>query len=120
MEEHRPGTSSLDEFQYVFVQWIDWMGTLRNRCIPSRRVSAAHNGSRPIPAQEHEPSQGNSFRIGISRGNLGTLQNDTSTPVCNPIGQIYVKPDLYTLRRMHPGNHMLPRQTGTLMASFEE
>jgi len=120
MEANRPGTPTLDGFQYVFVQWIDWMGTLRNRCVPSRRISAAHNGSHHISAQEHEPSQGNSFRIGISRGNLGTLQNDTSSPVCHPIGQIYVRPDLRTLRRMHPGNHMLPGQSGTLMASFEE
>ena len=84
------------------------MGTLRNRCIPSRRISEAYR------------SQGSAFRIGISRGNLGTLQNDTSTPVCHPIGQIYVRPDMSTLRRMHQDNMMHSSQTGTLMASFEE
>ena len=120
MKAYRAGAPALHEFQYVFVQWADWMGTLRNRCIPSRRISAAQNGSRPISAEEHQQSQENNFRIGISRGNLGTLQNDASTPVCNPIGQIYVRPDMRTLRRMHQGTHMLPSQTGTLMASFEE
>lgn len=120
MEASRPGAPALDEFQYIFVQWIDWMGTLRNRCIPSRRISAAHNGSHPISAQGHQPSQRNKFRIGISRGNLGTLQNDDSTPVCVPIGQIYVRPDMRTLRPMYQSTHMLFSQTGTLMASFEE
>jgi glutamine synthetase len=96
------------------------MGTLRTRCIPSRRISAAHDEIYPASASCRQPSRDNSFRIGISRGNLGTLQNDTSTPVCNPIGQIYVRPDMRTLRRMHQANHMLPNQTGTLMASFVE
>ena len=98
------------------------MGTLRSRCIPSRRISAADDWSHPslVPDRERQHSQSKSFRIGISRGNLGTLQNDTSTPVCNPIGQIHVRPDLRTLRRMHQGNHMLSSQTGTLMAGFEE
>ena len=111
---------SLDEFEYVFVQWIDWTGTLRNRCIPARRISATHDQTIAALAHGHQQSQRISFRIGISRGNLGTLQNDASTPVCNPVGQIYVRPDMSTLRRMHQGNLMLPSQTGTLMASFEE
>ena len=96
------------------------MGTLRNRCIPSRRISGAHYGILNVSAQGHQQSQANNFRIGISRGNLGTLQNDTSTPVCNPIGQIYVRPDMRTLRRMHQGSHVFPSPTGMLMASFEE
>lgn len=96
------------------------MGTLRNRCIPTRRISAAHVGSHHNSAQEHQASQSDTFRIGISRGNLGTLQNDTSTPVCDPIGQIFVRPDMRTLRRMQEGSQTLPSQTGALMASFEE
>lgn len=92
---------TLKDFEFLFVQWVDWMGTLRTRCVPSNRL--LHNDQ---------------FRFGISRGNLGTLQNDTSTPVCNPVGQIYVRPDTQSLKRMHQGN--LPGPVGTLMASFEE
>lgn len=40
-------------------------------------------------------------RIGISQGNSGTLQNDSLTPVVNTTGQIYVEPDLRSLRRAH-------------------
>lgn len=92
---------SLGDFEFFFVQWIDWMGTMRSRCIPALRHF-----------QEEQ------LRFGISRGNLGTLQNDHLTPVCNPVGQIYVRPDMSSLRRMHQGN--LPGSTATLMASFEE
>lgn len=72
--------------------------------------------SRCIPALHH--FQEEQLRFGISRGNLGTLQNDTSTSVCNPVGQILVCPDMSSLRRMHQGN--LPGPTATLMANFEE
>lgn len=72
--------------------------------------------SRCIPALRH--FQEEQLRFGISRGNLGTLQNDHLTPVCNPVGQIYVRPDMKSLRRMQQGN--LPGSTATLMASFEE
>lgn len=40
-------------------------------------------------------------RIGISQGNTGTLQNDGITPVVSPVGQIYVEPDLRSLRLQH-------------------
>lgn len=96
------------------------MGTLRSRCVPSRRISATSDRSHPPSAQGTKHLQLDYFRIGISRGNLGTLQNDTSTPVCNPVGQIYVRPDVGTLRPMHQGDSILPSRTATLMASFEE
>lgn len=96
------------------------MGTLRSRCVPSRRISATSDQSHPRSAQRTKYLQPDYFRIGISRGNLGTLQNDTSTPVCNPVGQIYVRPDVGTLRPMHQGDSILPSRTATLMASFEE
>lgn len=95
------------------------MGTLRTRCIPSRRISAATELPRTVSGQTTNQSKANHFRIGISRGNLGTLQDDTSTPVCNPVGQIYVRPDISTLRKMHQGGHVL-EPTATVMASFEE
>jgi glutamine synthetase len=96
------------------------MGTLRIRCIPSRRFSTPSDRSHASLPQGSHHLQDGRLRIGISRGNLGTLQNDTSTPVCNPVGQIYVRPDMETLRRMHQGSSMLPNQTATVMASFEE
>jgi glutamine synthetase len=40
-------------------------------------------------------------RIGISQGNTGTLQNDGLTPMVNTTGQIYIEPDLRSLRRTH-------------------
>ena len=40
------------------------------------------------------------MRPGISLGNFGTLQNDSFTPVCLPVGQIYLQPDISTLRPM--------------------
>jgi glutamine synthetase len=115
-----PGDCTLDQFGYIFVQWIDWMGTLRSRCMPSRRFSTAGVRSHASLPQDAHRLQDGHLRIGISRGNLGTLQNDTSTPVCNPVGQIYVRSDMATLRRMHQDNSMLPSQTATVMASFEE
>lgn len=94
-------TTSISNFNFLFVQWLDWMGTLRTRCIPVQ-----------------EQNQESQFRFGISRGNLGTLQNDSSTPVCNPIGQIYVRPDLSSLKPMY--HRDLPGRAATLMAGFEE
>lgn len=65
-------------FKFVFVQWLDYLGQMRTRCLPmyefERMIKA--NGA-----------------IAISTGNLGTLQNDHMTSVCNPVGAIYVYPD---------------------------
>jgi glutamine synthetase len=74
---------------------------LRSRCVPSHRLSHT-----------------DSYRLGISRGGLGRLQNDLSTPVYNPVGQIYLRPDFGSLKRMPQGS--LPAPAATLMASFEE
>lgn len=74
------------EVKFVYVQWLDYMATIRARVVPikefERMIRAGH-------------------RIGISQGNTGTLQNDGITPVVNPVGQIYVEPDLRSLRRTH-------------------
>lgn len=94
-------TAPIHDFSFIFVQWLDWMGMLRNRCIPG-----------------HKNLQPDQLSFGISRGNLGTLQNDSFTPVCNPVGQIYVRPDLDSLRPMYQGN--LPGPAATIMASFED
>ncbi|KAF2466776.1 developmental protein-like protein fluG [Lindgomyces ingoldianus] len=72
--------------KFVYVEWLDFMATIRARVIPIKEFG------RMIRAGE---------RVGISQGNTGTLQNDCITPVVNPVGQIYVEPDLRTLRRTH-------------------
>jgi glutamine synthetase len=77
---HNPG------IKFVYVQWLDYMATIR---------------ARMVPINEFERLIRTSGRIGISQGNTGTLQNDGITPVVNPVGQIYVEPDLRSLRKTH-------------------
>lgn len=72
--------------KFVYVQWVDYMATIRARIVPIKEFD------RLVRAGE---------RIGISQGNTGTLQNDSITSVVNPVGQIYVEPDLRSLRRTH-------------------
>jgi glutamine synthetase len=74
------------EVRFVYVQWLDYMATIRVRIVPIKEFS------RMIREGD---------RIGISQGNTGTLQNDTLTPVVNTTGQIYIEPDLRSLRRTH-------------------
>jgi glutamine synthetase len=74
------------EVKFIYVQWLDYMATIRARI---------------IPIKEFERLIRSGDRIGISQGNTGTLQNDTVTSVANPVGQIYVEPDLRSLRRTH-------------------
>ncbi|KAF1956705.1 developmental protein-like protein fluG [Byssothecium circinans] len=72
--------------KFIYVQWLDYMATTRARMVPIKEFDRMiHSGT----------------RIGISQGNIGTLQNDGITPVVNPVGQIYVEPDLRSLRRTH-------------------
>ena len=96
--------TNIQMYDFIFVQWLDWMGTLRARCVPANNFSH-------LMKQEK-------LRFGISRGNLGTLQNDASTPVSVPVGQILVRPDLDSLRTMHQGK--LPGACASVLASFEE
>lgn len=74
------------EVKFVYVQWLDYMATVRARIVPIKEFT------RIIRESE---------RIGISQGNTGTLQNDGLTPAVNTTGQIYVEPDLRSLRRTH-------------------
>ena len=79
-------TQDNQDVKFIYVQWLDYMATVRARIVPIKEFS------RMI----HEAE-----RIGISQGNTGTLQNDTLTAVVNTTGQIYVEPDLRSLRRTH-------------------
>ncbi|CAO2656084.1 Nn.00g048870.m01.CDS01 [Neocucurbitaria sp. VM-36] len=79
-------TKENQDVKFIYVQWLDYMATIRTRIIPIKEFSRM--------VREGE-------RIGISQGNTGTLQNDALTPVVNTTGQIYVEPDLRSLRRTH-------------------
>lgn len=72
--------------KFVYIQWLDFMATVRVRILPIKEFTRIiYEGQ----------------RIGISQGNTGTLQNDALTPVVNTKGQIYIEPDLRSLRRAH-------------------
>jgi glutamine synthetase len=74
------------DIKFVYVQWLDYMATIRARIVPIKEFERiVHSGE----------------RIGISQGNTGTLQDDSITSVVNPVGQIYVEPDLRSLRSTH-------------------
>lgn len=88
------------ELRYVYVQWLDYLGTLRARMLP---VAAFR---RLITSGE---------RIGISRGNTGTLQNDHVTPAVTPTGQLYVEPAITTLRLSHSRDQLA---SATVIGSF--
>jgi glutamine synthetase len=72
--------------KFVHIQWLDYMAMVRSRIVPIKEFT------RMITEGGH---------IGISQGTIGILQNDRSTPVMNTTGQIYVEPDLRSLRRTH-------------------
>jgi len=80
---------------YVVVQWVTYMGEIRARFLPVAEFICLMN---------------NEKRLGISRGNTGTLQNDFITPVVNTTGQIYVEPDLKSLKVAAPTRCADPRE----------
>ena len=96
--------SFLDEYtttQFVFVQWLDYLGQMRSRCVPIVEFTKLAKLGQ---------------RIRISWGNLGTLQNDTFSPVCNPVGTIWLDIDYATLRPMQDLGPV--KDTATVMAGF--
>ena len=72
---------------YVAVQWVTYMGEIRARFLPVAEFTRLMNDGK---------------RLGFSRGNTGTLQNDFITPVVNTTGQIYAEPDLKSLKVAAP------------------
>ncbi|OCL01927.1 developmental protein-like protein fluG [Glonium stellatum] len=87
---------------FIYVEWLDYMATMRVRI---------------VPFAEFERLVKTGGRIGISRGNTGTLQNDGTTPAVNTTGQIYVEPDLTTLRRTHKRD---PLASATVLAFWRD
>lgn len=71
------------ETRFVFVQWLDYMGQMRSRIYPAIEFDKMVNAG---------------TRISIAQANTGTLQNDVVTSAVNTTGQIYVEPDLGSLR----------------------
>jgi glutamine synthetase len=88
------------ELKFVYVQWLDYLGTLRTRMMPIA-------GFRRLVT--------NGERIGISLGNIGTLQNDRVTPAVSSAGQIYVEPDMSTLKLSHSRD---PLASATMIGFF--
>ncbi|KAK4540874.1 hypothetical protein LTR36_008816 [Oleoguttula mirabilis] len=74
------------DVQFIIVQWLDFLGTLRSRWLPINSFRGMIKAG---------------SRIGMTKGNLGTLQNDHVSPVCDPVGQVMVEPDVTSLRLMH-------------------
>lgn len=98
---YTPFIDAFPDTDYLFVQWLDYMGLLRTRCLPIEEFSTLIKMNRTIR---------------ISNGNLGTLQNDHMTDVCNPVGSIEVEPDstLESLRCMSIDKE------ATVMAQFTD
>ena len=85
------------------MQWLDLLGQLRSRCLPKAEfIKLITLGNRPA----------------ISHGNLGTLQNDHMSSICNPVGAIFVEPDLglTSLRLMQSLGPI--KNAATVMARF--
>ena len=99
--EYSPFMEAYPDTEYVFVQWVDYLGLMRTRCLPITQFrSLLKIGG----------------RISISYGNLGTLQNDHTSPVCDPVGSIYVEPDK-SLKSLRPMQKLGPvTDAATVMA----
>ena len=98
---YTPFIESFPETDYLFIQWMDYMGLMRTRCQPIEEFSKLIKTGRTLR---------------ISNGNLGTLQNDQMTEVCNPVGSIEIEPDatLESLRCMSIDTE------ATVMAQFTD
>ncbi|KAK3112866.1 hypothetical protein LTR53_010388 [Teratosphaeriaceae sp. CCFEE 6253] len=90
------------DIQFVVVQWLDYLGLLRSCWLPLASFDQLIKTGR---------------RIGIAKGNLGTLQNDKATPVCDPVGQILVEPDVRSVRIMQTKGMIGPAAC-SVMARF--
>jgi glutamine synthetase len=98
-----PFMKKCPNIKFVFVQWLDFLGQMRTRCLPISEFERMVKANRAIA---------------ISKGNLGTLQNDHMSSVCNPVGAIHVYPDLRSLR---PMQNLGPiKNAATVMAGFTD
>ncbi|KAI5204754.1 glutamine synthetase/guanido kinase [Aureobasidium subglaciale] len=93
-------SEAVPDIKFVYVQWLDYLATMRVRVLPITEFR------RLITEGE---------RISIARGNTGTLQNDRVTSAVKYVGQLYVEPDVSSMRPTHSRD---PLASATVMASF--
>lgn len=72
--------------KFVYVQWLDYMTMVKARVLPIKEFTRIVRGG---------------HRLTISQGDIGAMQNGTLTPAVNTKGQIFVEPDLRSIRRTH-------------------
>ncbi|PVI03302.1 glutamine synthetase/guanido kinase [Periconia macrospinosa] len=74
------------DVKFVYVQWLDYTAIVRSRVVPIKEFTRLiHSGSRiPIPSSK-----------------IGLLQQEETAPVATSPGEIYIEPDLRSLRRTH-------------------
>lgn len=89
---------------YVFVQWLDYNAQMRTRWLPIVEFDKMMTNG---PA-----------RLSISTGNLGTTQNDHMSSICDPVGSIYVEPDLSSFRLLQPTGPV--KNAASVMARFTD
>lgn len=88
--------------EFVYLQWLDSMSILRTRVIPVREFSVMIEDA---------------SCVGISLGTVGILQDDTVTSAGSTAGQIYVEPDLGTLRLTHKKD---PLRSATVLGCWKD
>ncbi|KAF2166339.1 hypothetical protein M409DRAFT_66787 [Zasmidium cellare ATCC 36951] len=97
-------TARQGSVQYVFVQWLDYNAQMRTRWLP-------------IVEFDKMMTSGPG-RFAISNGNLGTTPNDHMSSICDPVGSIYVEPDLSSFRLLQPTGPV--KNAATVMARFTD
>ncbi|KAF1808367.1 glutamine synthetase/guanido kinase, partial [Eremomyces bilateralis CBS 781.70] len=76
---------------YVYLMWLDYMGTMRCRILHVRDLL-------------HLIKTGK--RVGIAQAIIGVLQDDTITSACSSVGQIFLHPEFTSLRACHPKDRL--------------
>ncbi|KAK4497259.1 hypothetical protein PRZ48_011709 [Zasmidium cellare] len=97
-------TARQGNVQYVFVQWLDYNAQMRTRWFPILEFDKLMTSG---------PG-----RFAISNGNLGTTQNDHMSSICDPVGSIYVEPDLNSFRPLQPTGPV--KNAASVMARFTD
>ncbi|KAF7193221.1 Protein fluG [Pseudocercospora fuligena] len=92
------------QVKFVFVQWLDYNAQIRSRCLPTSQF-------------EKMIAYGQG-RLAISKGNLGTTPNDHMSAAANPVGSIYVEPDLQSFRLLQDSGPI--KNAATVMARFTD
>lgn len=87
--------------RFISIQWVTLLGIIRSMILPVKRFHALNRSG---------------GQLGISVGNLGTLQDDSFTTVINTTGQVSIQPNLASLK-MDPMTDKLP-PTVSIMTSF--